>query len=130
MKFIQSKALLKIPFIIDKHAYERKFAFTLLPALTQVGSRVLSLIGQRCGWDERSECMSLSCCQPLTIQGRRPRYKINCLFFYLQFYRCSWSVHVRDCSVHPLHVISNSYCVNSKPLHRFVDCSWFVVLHL
>ena len=30
----------------------------LLPALTRVGSEVLSLIGQRCGWDERNECMS------------------------------------------------------------------------
>ena len=28
----------------------------LLPALTQVRSGILSLIGRRCGWDERSEC--------------------------------------------------------------------------
>ena len=38
-------------------------------------SGVLSLIGQRCGWDERSEYMSLSCCRPPSIRGRGPRYK-------------------------------------------------------
>ena len=35
----------------------------LLPALTRVESGVLSLIGRRCGWDERGEYMSLSCCK-------------------------------------------------------------------
>ena len=48
-----------------------------LPVLTRVGSRVLSLIGRRCGWDERSECLILSCCRPPSIRGRGPRYKNN-----------------------------------------------------
>ena len=47
----------------------------LLPALTRVGSGILSLIGRRYGWDESSECMSLSCCRPPSIRGRGPRYK-------------------------------------------------------
>ena len=38
----------------------------LLPALTRVGSGVLSLIGRRCGWDERSESVLL---WPLSIRG-------------------------------------------------------------
>ena len=47
----------------------------LLSALTRVGSEILNLIGPRCGWDERSECMSLSCCRSPSIGGRGPRYK-------------------------------------------------------
>ena len=31
-----------------------------LPALTQVSNGVLSFIGRRRGWDEKSECMNLS----------------------------------------------------------------------
>ena len=47
----------------------------LLPALTRMGSRVLSLIGRRCRWDKRSECMSLSCCKAPFIRGRRLMYE-------------------------------------------------------
>ena len=47
----------------------------LLPELTQEGSGVLSLIGRRCGWDERTECMSWSCCKPPSIGRRVPGYK-------------------------------------------------------
>ena len=43
----------------------------LLPSLSRVGSGVLSLIGRRSGWDERSECMSLSCCRPPSIMEKR-----------------------------------------------------------
>ena len=47
----------------------------LLPALTRVGSGVLSLIGRRCGWDERSECMSLCGCRPPSITEEKTKYK-------------------------------------------------------
>ena len=47
----------------------------LLPALTQAGRRVLSFIERGCGWDVRSECISLSCCWTPSIRERRPRYK-------------------------------------------------------
>ena len=46
-----------------------------LPALIRVGSGVLSLIGKRCIWDERNECMSLSCCRPPSLRGRGPTYR-------------------------------------------------------
>ena len=46
-----------------------------LHALTRMGVRVLSLIEQRCGWDERSECMSLSWCRPPSIRDRKTTYK-------------------------------------------------------
>ena len=47
----------------------------LLPSLTRVGRRILSPIERTCGWDERSECISLYCCRSPSIRGRVPRYK-------------------------------------------------------